>query len=135
MNAIAVALFGQLSSDSALTTKLGGTKIYDLKIPQGIALPAVRFFYSGGGEENLTPTRSVNTVYAVIAVSEVSMKQAGEIAALIDTALHGTTLTIAGWNNFWTMREGLIEYYELGEGGEDRWHCGAYYRCRLDKSG
>jgi len=133
MNAIAVALFGELSGDSALTTKLGGTKIYDLKIPQGITLPAVRFFYSGGGEENLTPTRSINTIYAVIAVSGVSMKQAGEIAALIDTALHGTTLTIAGWtNNFWTAREGLIAFHELGAGGEEYWYAGSYYRIRAD---
>ena len=96
-------------------------------------MPAVRFFYSGGGEENLTPTRSINTVYAVIGVSNVSMKQAGEIAALIDAALHGTTLTIADWtNNFWTAREGLIEFYELGAGGEDNWHAGAYYRIRAD---
>jgi len=133
MNATEVGLFSKLSNDGDLTTKLGGAKIYNLVIPQGITLPAVRFFYSGGGEENLTPARSVNMVYAVVGVSGISMKQAGEVAALIDTALHGTTLTIDGWtNNFWTAREGLIRFHELGAGGEDYWTAGAYYRIRAD---
>jgi len=133
MNAVARALYTKLSNWGDLTTELGGTKIYELKIPQRVSLPAVRFFYSGGGEENLTPVRSINVVYAVLGVSSVSMKKAGAIAEFIDAALHGKTLTISDWtNNFWTAREGLISFHELGKAGEDIWTAGAYYRIRAD---
>ena len=133
MNAVKVGLFSKLSNDSDLTTKLGGTKIYSPVIPQGISLPAVRYSFAGGGEENVTPVRSINTVYAVVGVSDVSAKEAGEIAAFIDAALHGETLTIPDWdNNFWTAREGVIDFHELGPGGEEYWHVGANYRIRAD---
>jgi len=135
LNAIDTAIFTKLSADSAILAELGSAKIYNLVIPQGVSLPAIRFFYSGGGEENLTPTRSVNTLYGVVGVSEVSMKDAGEIADLIDTCLHGQTLTISGWTNqFWTAREGLIRFHELDEAGKSYWHAGAYYRIRASAS-
>jgi len=135
MNAVEVGLATKLTAGSDIIAKLGSAKIYNLVIPQGVSLPAIRFFYAGGGEENLTPTRSVNTVYAVIGVSETSLKHAGEIAALIDTCLHGQTLTITGWSNqFWTAREGLIRMHELGKGGEEIWSAGAYYRIRASAS-
>ena len=135
MNAVETGLFSALSTNAAILAKLGGAKIYNHIIPQGVSLPAIRFFHSGGGEENLTPTRSLNVVYAVVGVSQASMKGAGEIADLIDTCLHDQTLTIAGWaNQFWTAREGLIRYHELGKGGEDYWHAGAYYRVRASAS-
>ena len=74
-------------------------------------------------------------VYAVIGVSETSMKHAGEIDELIETCLHDQTLTISGWSNqFWTAREGLVRMHELGKGGEDYWHAGAYYRIRASAS-
>jgi len=136
VNAIETGLFSALSTNAAILTKLGSAKIYNHIIPQGVSLPAIRFFYAGGGEENLTPTRSVNVVYAVIGVSETSKKEAGEIADLIDACLHDQTLTVTGWtNNFWTARGGLASYHELGKGGESYWHCGAYYRCRLSNPG
>ena len=134
MNLIETGLYSALSADSNLLLKLGGTAIWCPLIPQGQDLPAVVFSYAGGGEENLTPHRMVNTVYAVKGISQTSMKHAGEIAELINTALHGQTLTITGWSNFWLAREGLIRYHEIGPGGEDYYHAGAYYRCRLDKN-
>ena len=135
MNAIEQALYAKMSADTAIVTELGSAKIYNLVIPQGVSLPAIRFFHSGGGEENLTPTRSLNVVYAVVGVSQASMKDAGEIADLIDTCLHDQALTITGWsNNFWTAGEGLIRYHELGKGGESYWHAGKYYRIRASAS-
>jgi hypothetical protein len=135
LNAVEVGLYAKLAADSAIVAKLGSAKIYNLVIPQGISLPAIRCFYSGGGEENLTPTRSFSTVYGVIGVSETSMKHVGEIADLIDACLHGGTLTVSGWTNqFWTAREGLIRFHELDEAGKDYWHAGAYYRIRASAS-
>ena len=136
MNAVEQALYAKIAASGDIITKLGSAKVYNLVIPQGVSLPAIRFFHSGGGEENLTPTRSLNVVYAVVGVSQASMKDAGEIADLIDTCLHDQTLAITGWSNqFWTAREGLIRFHELGKGGESYWHCGAYYRCRLSNPG
>lgn len=134
MNVIRQALYSKLSSDQAILTKLGSAKIYHQVIPQGVSLPAIRFFYGGGGEENLTPTRSFNMVYAVVAVSSVSAKEAGEIADLVDAALHDQVLTVSGWSNqFWTARGGLVSFHELGAGGESYWHEGAYYRIRASQ--
>ncbi len=123
-----------MSADTNITHTLGSAKIYNLVIPQRVSLPAIRFFYGGGGEENLTPTRSLNVVYGVVGVSDTSMKHAGEIADLIDTCLHDQVLTIPDWDNqFWTAREGLIRFHELGKGGEDYWTAGAYYRIRASQ--
>ena len=134
MNLIETGLDAKLSGDSDIVAKLGSANIWTPFIRQGASYPAIQFYYAGGGEENLTPHRMVNTVYAVKGISQTSMKHAGEIAELINTALHGQTLTITGWSNFWLAREGLIRYHEIGPGGEDYYHAGAYYRCRLDKN-
>jgi len=131
LNAVETGLCAKLSANSDILTKLGSAKVYNLVIPQGVSLPAIRFFYSGGGEENLTPTRSVNVLYGVVGVSESSMKDAGEIADLIDACLHDSTLTVSGWTNqFWTAREGLIRFHELDAAGISYWHAGSYYRIR-----
>lgn len=135
MNAVETGLYAKLSADSDILAKLGSAKVYNLVIPQGVSLPAIRFFYSGGGEENLTPSRSVNVLYGVVGVSEDSMKDAGEIADLIDACLHDGTLTISGWTNqFWTAREGLIRFHELDQAGKEYRHAGAYYRIRASAS-
>jgi len=138
LNAVDTAIFTKLSADSDILAKLGSAQIYKLKIPQkeDVTYPAIRFFYAGGGDENLTPTDSLNIVYAVVGVSNVSAKDAGEVADLIHTCLHKQTLTISGWpNQFWTAGEGKIDYYELDEkAGTDYWHAGAYYRIRASAS-
>lgn len=43
MNATDAALYSKLSSDTALTTLLGGTAIYNAVIPRDVALPCVVF--------------------------------------------------------------------------------------------
>ena len=80
MNALEEALYTKLTGCDSLIAKLASdTAIYNLLIPQGQALPAVVFSYHAGGEENLTPIRSKNYVYLIKAISEVSLKEAGEI--------------------------------------------------------
>ncbi len=49
---------------------------------------------------------------------------------LIDGRLHGQTLTVDGWGNYWTARESDFTYHEL-VGGVLYWHRGAQYRIRI----
>lgn len=132
MNALETALYSALSDDSALTTKLGGSYIYNLAAPQGQVVPYVIFAKAGGGDENLTPHRMRNYVYLLKGVSD-GLKEAGEILDLIDTVLEGTTLSVTGWTNFYCYRETDVSYTEVMRDGTLRFHNGAYYRIRITK--
>jgi len=128
--AMGTALYSTLAAGTALTTKLGGTEIYNAIAPQGTTPPYVVFSYSGGGDDNTSPRRARSMVYTVKAVSTEGPRQAGEIDALVDTLLHLQPLTVTGWGNYWTARESDVSYSQEA-GGVIYWHRGAQYRIRI----
>ena len=132
MNAIETGLYAALNV-SAITTKLGGSYIYDPVAPQGQARPYIIFMHTGGGHENLNPSDLQNHVYLVKGVADTK-KLAGEVHDLILAALHKQTLTVAAgaYINFWTAAEEEIRMTEVLDDGKTVFHTGAYYRIRID---
>lgn len=130
MNAAGSAIYSALAGHAGLIAALGGTAIWFSVVPRDKALPGVVINLASGIEENLTPTRSVNLVYQVKAVAATAY-QAGQIADQIDSALHGTTLTVTGWGNFWTVRESILQYLEIDPAGHTFGHAGGEYRIRM----
>lgn len=131
VQALETGLEAILSGNSALTTELGGTLIYNKQAPQDPGTKYVVFNWAGGGDENLTPHRTRNVVYTVQAVA-TTQAQAATLDRLIDAALHEKTLTVSGWTNFWTAREDDISFVEQDAGGNPIFHVGAQYRIRID---
>jgi len=133
MNALNKGLFDTLKGGTALTNALGGTAIYNVQAPDNAVLPYVVFSVAGGGDENITPSRSKNILYYVRAYSKTSAAHAGTIDGFVDTLLHGKSLSVTGWSNFWLARETDVENVDNEPSGEKVWMSGGYYRVRLDK--
>jgi hypothetical protein len=70
-------------------------------------------------------------LYQIKGVSNVSMASAGSIDTQIDTLLHDTPLSVAGWTNFWIMRESSVRFTEVDGSGREFYHSGGIYRIRL----
>lgn len=132
MNAIETGLYTALNVD-AITTKLTGSYIYDPVAPPGQSRPYIIFTHTGGGHENINPSDLQNHVYLVKGVAD-GKKEAGEIHDLILAALHKQTLTVAAgaYTNFWTAAEEEVRMVEVLDDGRMVYHCGAYYRIRID---
>jgi hypothetical protein len=132
MNAIDYALYYKLNGGTALTSLLAGTTaIYHSVAPRGALLPYIIYNQQGGGDANDSPRRDKNLVYTVRAVADSSYRYAGLIDDAVDDLLHGATLTVTGWTNYWTMREQDIEYTETTSDGQHIWHVGGMYRIRI----
>lgn len=135
MNELNSAIYGTLSSGTALTALLPGTtSIYYQMPPDNTPRPYVIWNMQGGGDENLTPRRTKNLVIYIRAYSDTSAAHAGSIDAQVDARLHGRNLTVSGWANFWLMRESDIELIENQPSGEKTWSAGGFYRVRLQKT-
>jgi len=134
MNALETALYSHLIGGTELMAKLGGTvNVFNQIAPRGAALAYVVYGIQGGGDENITPARFKNLVYSIKAVSESSMKDAGEIDDEIDGLMHSAALTVTGWGTMWCMREADFGYTETTPEGRNVWHVGGNYRIRLYK--
>ena len=135
MNEINQAIYSTLSTATALTSLLAGsTSIYHLQAPDNATLPYVVFSTQAGGDENQTPIRRKNLLYFIRGYSAVSAGAAGSIDAQIDTLLHGKSLTVTGWNNFWLAREQDLENIDNQPSGEKIWMAGGLYRVRIGKT-
>jgi len=132
MNALSSGLYSALTAGTTVTSLLAGTTaIHHGVAPRGSAFPYIVFNQQGGGDSNDNPRRNKDLVYTVRAVSNASNKSAGVIDAAVDDLLHGATLTVSGWSNYWTMREQDIEYIETTPDGQNIWHVGGMYRIRI----
>lgn len=131
MNAIETGLYSTLTGGTALISELGATAIYSRHAPQGTARPYIIFMHAGGGHENINPSDLQNHLYLVKAVADGS-KEAGTIDELVIDLLHGETLTVAGYTNIWMAREQEVQMTEPLRDGKVVYHCGGYYRIRID---
>ena len=130
MNVIETGLYTALNV-SAITTKLGGSYIYDPVAPPGQSRPYIIFTHAGGGHENVNPSDLQNHIYLVKGVANTK-KFAGEVQILILAALHKQTLTVSGYTNFWMAAEEEVRMVEVLDDGKTVFHCGSYYRVRID---
>ena len=128
VGALEEALFNKLS-DSSIEAS-GATGAYNRIAPQGSALPYIIFQWQGGGDENSSPRRARNTLYAVQALA-VTLDDADAIDAAVDALLHHQPLTVPGWSAFWLAREGDIAYQEVDPTGRPIFHAGGLYRVRM----
>ena len=128
--ALNTGLYSTLSGGTALTTLLGGTAVYYLHAPEGASLPYVVWNYQGGGDENQTPSRMKNLLLFIRGYA-ATPSLAGSIDTQVDALLHGQTLTVSGWTNFWTNREEDLALVEYEPTGENIYMAGGMYRVRL----
>lgn len=127
---IDTALYAALNISAITNLATGG--VWNKIAAEGAELPLVIFQWQGGGDENMTPRRSRNPVYTVKALT-LANDDGLAIDAQIDLTLHHQTLTVAGWSNFWTAREGDVSYVETDATGRVIYHNGGMYRLRIAK--
>ena len=94
------SIFATLTADTALTTLLGGARIYD-DVPQGTALPYLtlgqtteRDWSTGGDPDTDAGAEHILTLH--VWSDARGKKQAHEILAAVRTALHDAPLTLTG---------------------------------------
>lgn len=134
-NALNATIYSLLSGGTALTTLLAGsTSVYYLQAPDNATFDYVVYSWQAGGDENMTANRTKNQLLFARGYSKTGPAKAGSIDAQIDALLHGKTLTVAGWANFWTAREEDLAAFETAKDESHIWMAGGTYRIRLDKN-
>jgi len=134
MNALSSAVFSKLAQGTALTALLTGTaSVYYNIAPDEATLPYVVFSYQSALDDNMTPRRSINDLMYIRGYTDVSGAAAGNIATQIDNLFQGATITVSGYNDFWTARETEIENTEITASGKRIYNAGGVYRMRLSK--
>lgn len=131
LNVTNAAIYSKLAANSTLTTLLGGTAIYYQQAPDNQALPFVVFSLQAGGAENINPSDLRNQLYFVRGYA-ATPALAGSIDAQCHASLHGATLSVSGYTNFWTVRESDFAMPINEPNGTRSNMAGAYYRIRLD---
>lgn len=132
-DAVAEALKTTLEGGTALAGAMGGTYVYYGLAPDGDAVPYVIFNLQSGAEENATPTDSERRTYLVKAVAD-TVGSAQVLAGHVDDLLHKQTLTCAGYANFYTARQTLVEYIEVLPDMRRYGHAGGMYLVRVEES-
>ena len=133
MNELNKSIYDTLQAGTAYTALLAGTtSIYHLQAPDNSTLPYTVFSIQAGGDENQTPKRRKNLIMYVRHYSQTSAGNAGSIDTEADTLLHGQTLSVSGWTNFWCNREQDLDMIENEPSGEKVWMSGGFYRMRLE---
>ena len=134
MNALSSAVFSKLTQGTALTALLSGTaSVYFNIAPDEASLPYAVFSYQSALDDNMTPRRSINDLMYIRGYTDVNGAAAGNIATQIDNLFQGATITVSGYNDFWTVRETEIENVEITASGKRIYNAGGVYRVRLSK--
>ena len=135
MNEVNKTIYDTLKAGTALTSLLAGsTSVYHLQAPDNATLDYIVYSLQAGGDENETPKRRKNYVMNIRAYSATSAAKAGSIDTQIDALLHGKTLSVSGWANFWCNREVDIEMVENLTSKKKVWMKGGFYRVRIEKT-
>lgn len=130
-NALQAGIYAKLTGYSALTTALGGSKVYD-HVPQGTAAPFVVI-----GEDTLAEwdTKSKDGWEATITLHVWDFQKAGRksvktLLSHIHDALHNQSVTVTGYTLVLLRREFQETFQETGiEGQNDHYYHGvARYR-------
>jgi hypothetical protein len=133
MNVINQGIYNTLKAGTALTALLAGTtSIYNMQAPDSATLPYVVFNLQAGGADPNMPTNAINVLYYVRGFTKVSAAAAGSIATQIDALLHGKSVSVSGYSNYWCNHEQEIDSVQNLPNGEKVYSNGFYYRIKLD---
>lgn len=127
--AVETGLYGALSTGAG--TAFFGTRIYAEQAPAGATLPYVRFSLISGGDEQLTPDRSINLMYQVECWA-ATQADARTGAGYLESALNHVPITVSGYTVFWQGIEGWISDVENVE-GKQYWRRGFEVRINASK--
>lgn len=137
VNALNAALYTTLSGTALTALLAGGTaspSVYFEQAPDDATLPYVVWSYAGGpGHENRTPHETVDELVYVRGYA-AAPAQAGTISSAIDGLLHGVTLNVSGWTNFWCARTQNISRMELDAAQVKTWSRGSFFRVRMQRN-
>jgi hypothetical protein len=135
VNALNAALYTAMTANASLGTLLAsGTAIYFDQAPDAASLPYVVWSYAGGpGHENASRHETVDELVYVRGFA-ARPDVAGSISGQIDSTLHGKTLSVSGWVNFWTTRTQNISNVEIDSAQQKTWSRGSFYRVRLERT-
>ena len=134
--AVRQALFTKLKGTSGVTTHVGGTtnpRIFHEMSPPDAAYPLVIFSKMAGTKTRAfqTPNAFNREVWMVKAVDRNTTSNTAEaIAAAVDTALDGGTMTVTGKQLADMTHVGDIEYLEP-DGDQQYRHVGSTYAVTL----
>lgn len=135
LDALATALYSQLTGGTALTALLAGTtSVYHLQAPEDASLPYVVYSVQAGGDTNQSPNRDKNLLIYVRCFAASGALEAGQLDAQIDQRLHMQNMPVTGWTNVWLARETDMESAETLTNGSIIYSAGGMYRLRLDQA-
>lgn len=135
-NLVHAALYARMNAATALTALLSGTTaIYHQQAPADAALDYVVFSLQAGPNDNDTAHQVKSPLYFIRGYSGTSAAQAGSIDTQVATLFRHSPLSIAGWSNFWIVKEEDLQNFEVDAAGVTTWMQGGFYRIRADKVG
>lgn len=129
-------LYAKLTGTSAITTQVGGTvvpRIYHEMAPPNTTYPLLIFSKQAGTKTRAfqTPEAFKREVWMVKAIDRGTTSNTAEaIAAAVDAALDGGTITVSGKQVADLAHVGDIEYLEV-DGDQQYRHAGASYAVTL----
>lgn len=106
------AMYSKLAGTAAVTAIVGsGTaaRIYNLQAPAGAALDYIIFYAGSEIVPNTQLRDDLNAVYRVDCWG-LTRARAEALSAVVFSALHKETLTVAGWTNYWMRCEGKTDF-------------------------
>ena len=110
------AIYSQLSGGTALTSALGGTAIYHLHAPEGAALPYVVFGWQGGGDLNIDPNETNESVQFVRVYAATDAEQLADFLGCKES--HAATPVIIGLGQYHVCTvcvSGRISIHSVGQ--------------------
>lgn len=128
------AIFSALAANSSLISELGGTALYERRVPTGTAYPYVVFM--GAGRDTNESPRDVRYLDVTVKGISTSYAQAKRLAAHIRTALHGADDTLnmgTVWQVYRSQHTTDIDYTETVE-TKQIYHVGGVYRIRINEA-
>lgn len=128
---IETALYTALTGNVSLAALATGG-VYEAQAPASATDNYVIYQYSGGGDENTHPRRSLNLVYRVEFISTVR-GTARTGAGYIDDALHNVELTITGYANYSTRKDDLFAQVD-NVAGKQYFRKGGFFRIRAEST-
>lgn len=126
-----------LIADSAITTALGGQRVYSLLAPESATMPYVILQITGGGDDNLSQTAGADVMVSVLCVADTDAGGASAASGVADrvrAVLHDALPTLSGgWVCYRCQHQSVVLYTET----EDRTtyaYAGGTYRVRAYKT-
>lgn len=133
VNELNAAMYSKLSAAGSIIAALGGTALYFLQAPDDAHAPYIVWDWNVGRENNDTAHRIKDETVFVRGYAETS-DAAGTLDALIDAQLHGGTLSVSGWTNFWLKRTADFSAVDVDPSGRRVYMAGGNYAITIERT-